>query len=108
LRRFNYGVITLVPKTKEANTIRQYTPICFINMDFKIFPKLLTDRITPMVDNLISERWSAFIKERNILEGVVILHEVIHELKRSRKGLPLLKEGTSWKGWSYFIRLYMS
>jgi hypothetical protein len=88
LRRLNYGVITLVPKVKEANTIKQYRPICLLNFDFKIFTKLLTDRITPMADSLISESQTSFIKGRNILEGVVILHEVIHELKRTgRKGV---------------------
>jgi hypothetical protein len=83
LRRLNYGVIMLVQKTKEANSIRQYRPICLLNVDFKIFPKLMTDRITPRVCKWIDESQTAFIKGRNILEGVVILHEVIHEFKRS-------------------------
>jgi hypothetical protein len=88
LRRLNYGVITLVPKVKEANTIKQYRPISLLNVDFKIFTKLLTDRITPMADSLISESQTTFIEGRNILEGVVILHEVIHQLKRTgRKGV---------------------
>jgi hypothetical protein len=55
LKRLNYGVITLVPKLKEANTIKQYRFICLLNVDFKIFPKMLSDRITPMADKLISE-----------------------------------------------------
>jgi hypothetical protein len=83
LKRLNYGVITLVPKVKEANTIKQYRPICLLNVDFKVFPKVLTNRITPMVDNLISENQTTFIKGRNILEGVVVLHEVIHEFRRT-------------------------
>jgi hypothetical protein len=82
LKRLNYGVITLVPKTREANTFRQYMPIYLLNVDFKIFLKLLAERITPMADKIISESQTAFIKGRNILEGVVILHEVIHELKK--------------------------
>jgi hypothetical protein len=40
-------------------------------MDFKIFPKLLTDRITPLVDSLISQSQTVSIKGINILEGVV-------------------------------------
>jgi hypothetical protein len=83
LRRLNYGVITLVPKTKETNTIRKYMPICLLNVDFKIFPKMMTDMITPMEDKLISDSHTEFIKGRNILEGVVILHEVLHEFRRS-------------------------
>jgi hypothetical protein len=27
IKRLNFGVITLVPKLKEANTIKQYRPI---------------------------------------------------------------------------------
>ncbi|WVZ90520.1 hypothetical protein U9M48_036814 [Paspalum notatum var. saurae] len=47
IQRLNYGVITLVPKIKEAREIKQYRPICLLNMDFKIFTKVLTNRLTP-------------------------------------------------------------
>lgn len=46
IERLNYGVITLLPKIKEANTIKQYRPICLINVGFKIFSKLLVGRLT--------------------------------------------------------------
>jgi hypothetical protein len=82
LRRLKYGVITLVPKVREANTIKQYIPICLLNVDFKIFSKLLMDRISHLVDKVISESQSAFIKDRNILEGVTTLHEIVYELSR--------------------------
>jgi hypothetical protein len=91
LKRLNYGVITLVPKVKEANNISQYRAMCLLNVDFKVFSKLLTDRITPMANKLISDSQSTFIKGSNILEGVVILHEVIHELKRTRRKGVLFK-----------------
>jgi hypothetical protein len=73
-----------VHKVQEANTIKQYIPIYLLNVDFKIFSKLLNDRLTPIVDNIISESQIAFINSRNILEWVVILHEVLHELKRTK------------------------
>jgi hypothetical protein len=85
LSRLNYGVITLVPKIKEANTIKHYKPICLLNVDFKVFPKLMTDRITPLAKDLIFDSQTPFIKSKNILEGVIILHEVIHELGRIGK-----------------------
>jgi hypothetical protein len=83
LSRLNYGVITLVPRIEEASTIKQYRLICLLNIDFKIFPKLMTDKITPLAKDLICDSHTSFIKGRNILEGVVILHEVIHEFRRS-------------------------
>jgi 16S rRNA U516 pseudouridylate synthase RsuA-like enzyme len=51
LRRLNYGVITLILKVKETNTIKQYKPIYLLNANFKIFHKLLTDRITLIADS---------------------------------------------------------
>jgi hypothetical protein len=88
LKRLNYGVITLVPKVREANIIKQYRLIFLLNVDFKVFPKLLMDRMSPLADKVISENQSAFIKGRNILEGVVTLHEIVHELsKTGRQGV---------------------
>ena len=90
IKRLNYGVITLIPKIKEANTIKQYIPICLLNVDFKCFTKVLTNRLVPVPKKIIGKNQTGFIKGRNILEGVVILHEVLHELHRSRaRGLIL-------------------
>jgi hypothetical protein len=83
IKRLNYGVITLVPKLSEANNIKQYRPIC-------LFTKTLTNRFTPLAKEVIGPNQTGFVKGRNILEGVLILHEVIHELKRTKgKGLIL-------------------
>jgi hypothetical protein len=37
--RLNYGVITLIPKIKEASRIQKYMPICLLNVSFKIIKK---------------------------------------------------------------------
>jgi hypothetical protein len=44
----NFGVITLVPKVKEANVIKQYSPICLLNVDYKWITKALTNKLTPV------------------------------------------------------------
>jgi hypothetical protein len=91
LKRLNFGVITLVPKVLEASTIKKYRPICLLNVDFKVFLKLLNDRLTPIAGNIVSDSQTAFIKGRNILEGVITLHEVLHELKRTKEEGVLFK-----------------
>jgi hypothetical protein len=78
----NFEVITLVPKVQEANVIQQYQPICLLNMSFKIFTKVATNRLNSVADHVISPTQTAFMRGRNILEGVVILHETVHELHR--------------------------
>ena len=42
IERLNYGVITLVPKVKDANNVKQFRPICLLNIIYKIITKVLT------------------------------------------------------------------
>jgi hypothetical protein len=91
LKRLNFGVITLVPKAREANIIKKYIPICLLNVDFMVFLKLLNDMLTPLADNIVSGSQTAFIKGKNILEGVIPLHKVLHELKQTKKQGVLFK-----------------
>jgi len=76
----NFGVISLIPKTNDAKKIQQYRPICVLNVSFKIFTKVGTNRINKVAQSVIQPSQTAFIPGRNIMEGVVILHETIHEL----------------------------
>lgn len=55
IKRLNQGVITLVPKVKEANTIKHYRPICLLNVDYKCFTKVLTNRLVPVAKKIISK-----------------------------------------------------
>ena len=43
--RLNYGVISLIPKVKGADTIKQYCPITLINKPFKICSKAYATRL---------------------------------------------------------------
>ena len=87
----NFGIITLVPKVLEANWIQQYRPICLLNVSFKIFTKVATNHINTVSDHVISMTQSAFMEGRNILEGVVILHEMIHEVHRKNLNKVIFK-----------------
>jgi hypothetical protein len=91
LSRLNFGMISMIPKIKEANTIKQYRPICILNVAYKWFSKVFTMRLTPFADKVISENQTAFIPGRYILEGVIILHETLHELRVKKMQGVILK-----------------
>jgi len=80
LFKLNFGVITQLPKKENAVQIQQYRPICLLNVSFKIFTKVATNRITEIAHKVIRPTQTAFMPGRHILEGVVVLHETIHEL----------------------------
>jgi hypothetical protein len=86
----NFGIINLLPKEKEVKKIQQYRPICMLNVSFKIFTKVLANRLSSIACKVIKPSQTTFLPGRYILEGVVILHETIHELHRKKqKGLIL-------------------
>lgn len=89
--RLNYGVITLIPKVTYANTIKQYRPICLLNVCFKLLTKILNNRLTRIAEKIISPSQTAFIPRIYILDWVVILHEVFHELKSKNQSGIILK-----------------
>ena len=76
MKRLNYGVITLLPKIKEANNIKHFRPICLLNVNFKILTKLLANWLRQIADKVVNDCQFAFIKGRYILDGVVALHEI--------------------------------
>jgi hypothetical protein len=91
LSRLNYGIIVLIPKIKEVVNVKQFRPICLLNVFYMFFTKVLTSRLMEVADDIISESQTTFIKGRNILEGVLILHEVIHELGSKKQNGIILK-----------------
>jgi hypothetical protein len=50
-------------------------------VDYKWFTEAFTMRLTPYADKLISSTQTTFIPGRYILEGVVILYEILRELR---------------------------
>jgi hypothetical protein len=50
------------------------------------------NRVTLVAESVVQPTQTAFMPGRHILEGVVILHETIHELHRKNMDGILLKE----------------
>jgi hypothetical protein len=85
LYRLNFAMITLIPKENEARSMKKFRPISLLNCFFKIFTKVLTNRLARIINRLISYHQSAFIRGRYILESVVTAHEIIHDVHRKKE-----------------------
>jgi hypothetical protein len=91
ISRINYGIITLLPKVTDAARIQQFRPICLLNYLYKLITKTLTLRLEVVAEKLIHPNQTTFMKGRNIMSGIMILHEVIHETKRRKQIGMILK-----------------
>ena len=85
LYSLSFGIITLIPKIQEATKIQQYRLICVLNVSFKIFTKVGMNRLNKVAQTVVSPTQTAFMPGRNIMEGVIILHETIHELHTKKR-----------------------
>jgi hypothetical protein len=85
LHCLNFDIITLLPNKTEATMIPQYRPICLSNVSFKIFTKVLMNRINLVDQKVIRSSQTTLLPSRYIMEGVVVLHETIHELHKRKK-----------------------
>jgi hypothetical protein len=91
LIQINFGTIILLSKCAEALMIQQYRSTCLLNISFRIFMKVLTNRLAGVAQRVIQPTQSAFVPRRNIMEGVIVLHETMHELHTKKKSGVILK-----------------
>lgn len=84
-------MITLIPKEPKAKNLKKFGPISLINCSFKIFAKLLNNRLVLVANRLVASNQTAFIKSRYILESVVAAHEIIHDIHRKKESGVVLK-----------------
>jgi hypothetical protein len=82
LFHLNFSKIMLLPKVNEEERIQQCKPIYLLNFSFKIFTEVATIRLSTVADHVVRPSQTAFMQGRDILDGVVILHEAVHELHK--------------------------
>jgi hypothetical protein len=62
-----------------------------LNVSFKSFTKVIANMLSSVAGKVIGPSQSVFLSGRNILEGVVVLHETLHELRRKKQKGIILK-----------------
>jgi hypothetical protein len=62
IARFNYGLLSLLPKVKGANKLQACRPICSLNVIFQNFTMVLNNTTSLAADKCVSLVQTAFIQ----------------------------------------------
>jgi hypothetical protein len=82
----NDTAITLIPKVRNPQSIKQYRPISLCTVLYKIATKCVANRMRPVLDYTISQEQSAFVPGRLISDNALVAFECVHAMKRKKKG----------------------
>ncbi|GJV52789.1 RNA-directed DNA polymerase, eukaryota [Tanacetum coccineum] len=87
----NASFITLIPKITNANMVKDFRPISLIGSIYKIVAKILANRLVTVLDGLVNEVQSAFVTDRQILDGPFMLNEIVQWCKKRNKQAMIFK-----------------
>ncbi|GJZ55540.1 RNA-directed DNA polymerase, eukaryota, partial [Tanacetum coccineum] len=82
--RCNSSFIYLIPKIHDAKVVKDYRPISLIGSLYKIITKILANRLRFVISGFISDVQSTFVSNRQILDGLFILNELLSWCKHRK------------------------
>nr|GEZ36229.1 putative RNA-directed DNA polymerase, eukaryota, reverse transcriptase zinc-binding domain protein [Tanacetum cinerariifolium] len=100
----NSSFITLIPKIPNPIYIKDFRPISLVGLQYKIIAKILANRLSKVIDKVVSNEQSAFISGRYILDGPLMHSEIMSWYKKKKINMLLFKvdfeksfDSVSWK-----------
>nr|GEZ82562.1 RNA-directed DNA polymerase, eukaryota [Tanacetum cinerariifolium] len=87
----NIGTLFALIYITDAKFVNDFRPISLIGSVNKVVTKELANRLALLILDLISDTQSAFVANRQILDGPFILNELLHWCKRKKKQVMFFK-----------------
>ncbi|XP_074289139.1 uncharacterized protein LOC141614280 [Silene latifolia] len=82
LKQLNHTLISLIPKCAMPQNVTQFHPISCCNVVYRCISKLLCNRLSGVLPELISDSQGGFIKGRSIVENILICQDIVRLYNR--------------------------
>ncbi|MCH79404.1 LINE-1 reverse transcriptase like [Trifolium medium] len=83
--------VTLIPKVESPFRLSDYRPISLLGCLYKLIAKVLANRLAKVMNSIIAPTQSAFLKGRNLVDGVLVINEVVDLAKKTGKECMVFK-----------------
>jgi hypothetical protein len=88
---FSSYFVALIPKIHSPFSLGDFRPISLLGSLYKIIAKVLTARLARVMDRLVASTQSAFLKGRQLVDGVVVINEVVDLARRNGQSCLIFK-----------------
>lgn len=108
LGKLNGANIILIPKTDMAEQPKDYMPISLIHSFGKFITKTMALRLRPLMDQLISNAQSAFIKKRCIQDNFMFVRNLARAYHKKYPTLLVkldISKAFDTVSWEYLLEL---
>lgn len=78
--------LTLIHKVNHTGSLEDYRPIFLIGSLFIILAKFISARLRLLIGKLISSCQSSFVPNRNMMDRVLVINEIMVFTKKNKRG----------------------
>ncbi|KAJ4429252.1 hypothetical protein ANN_26255 [Periplaneta americana] len=71
------GVVTLIPKTTNPTTVSEYRPITLLKTDYKLFMKVLANRLKPAFRDIFEIGQTCGVPEKSIIHNLSTIRDTV-------------------------------
>lgn len=82
LKQPNDTSLTIIPKMENAEELGDFRPFSCCNVLYKCITKVITRRLFPILQYVISANQSGFVKGISIADNVMLAHELVRNYHR--------------------------
>jgi hypothetical protein len=81
----------MIPKVECPQRLGDYRPISLVGCLYKVLAKVLANRLREIIGSVVSDSQSAFVRGKQILDGILIANEASDEARSMNKELLMFK-----------------